>query len=327
MSNHSGEPVKSLQELLQESNIPDRRMSIVEYIHNHPEEFNAVLEGPFKTDADLRKHILDLVDFLNSTQMVQVIEKAVIDDDEQTQLHGLQAAYRSRVNTMNEYVEHILTSRQKEFEARKWSLHILASTDPEYYSRKITGLARDSLEDVRLRKEAIFALTNIVNDKTLGVLCLLLGNSDVEIRQAVAWALGKIGSPDSIGCLLAALDDDDESVRDWAIRGLRDLDDARALQGLADAMKSSTPEEQVRMVRLVIERRSEVLLRAIVELLNSRETAVRRTAAWALSVSPYPPAVPSLKMLLDDQDDQTKDYARVALIRSGDIDLSDLTQE
>ena len=185
-------------------------------------------------------------------------------------------------------------------------------------------MTRNRSEDIDIRKEAIFALTQIVNDKTLGTLCSLLGDENVEIRQATAWALSNIGSSDTINCLLAALDDDDEKVRDWAIRGLRDMDDARALQGLADALHTNTPDEQVRMIRLIVERKSEVILRAIVELLCSEHTHVRRTAAWAMSVSPYPPAAPSLKDLLDDEDEDVRDFARIALIRSGGIDPMDL---
>ena len=319
--------MKNLFELLQESKFPERRRTIVDYIHGHPEEFEALLDKSFEKDCDAKEHIIDLIDLLNSTLMVRVIEKAVIDDDAQTQIKGLQAAYRSRVDSMNTHIEQILSSREKEFEARKWALHILGSTDPDFYSSHITRIARDISEDVELRKEAIFALTKIVTEKTLGTLCTLLGDSNPEIRQSGAWALSNIGSTDTIGCLLAALDDEEENVRDWAIRGLRDMDDARALQSLADAIRSSTAAEQVRMIRLVIERRSDVILRAIVELLDSKDTDVKRTAAWALSVSPYPPAIPSLKLLLDNKDDQTRDYARVALIRSGDFDLADLEFE
>jgi len=78
------------------------------------------------------------------------------------------------------------------------------------------------------------------------------------------------------------------------------------------------------MIRLVIERKSEVILRAVVELLGSQDIHVRRTAAWALGVSPYPPAVPSLKELLNDEDEEVRDYARIALIRSGGLDPTDL---
>ncbi|MFW9957500.1 MAG: HEAT repeat domain-containing protein [Candidatus Odinarchaeota archaeon] len=324
MPEQSRKPVTTLLKLLQNSNTPDKRRTIVEYIHHHSDEFEKILDSSFSRDYDFKKHILDLVDLLSNTLMIRVIEKAITDNDTQIRIKGLQAAYRTRVDTMNIQVSQILTNPEEEFEARKWALHILGSTDPDYYSRQIMKIARNASEDVQLRKEAVFALTKIVNDTTLGTLCMLLGESSVEMRQAGAWALSNIGAPESIICLLAALDDEDESVRDWATRGLRDMDDARALQGLADAIRSSSPEEQVRMTRIVIERRSEVILRVVSELLSSEDSDVRRTAAWALSVSPYPPAVPSLKTLLDDQDEQTRDYARIALIRSGELDSTDL---
>jgi hypothetical protein len=327
MSEKARAPVTSLSKLIQDSTTLDKRKITVEYIHNHPGDFEKVLDISFSKDSTLKKHILDLVDLLSTTLMVRVIEKAVVDNDTQTRIKGLQAAYRTRVDSVNPQVARILAAPEEEFEARKWALHILGSTDPNYYSAQIMKIARDISEDVQLRKEAVFALTKIVNDKSLGTLCMLLGESNVEMRQAGAWALSNIRAPESIICLLAALDDEDENVRDWAIRGLRDMDDARALQGLADALHSSSPKEQVRMTRLVIERRSEVILRAVTELLNSEDVDVRRTAAWALSVSPYPPAVPGLKMLLEDQDEQTRDYARVALIRSGELDLTDFRLE
>ncbi len=317
----------NLSRLLQESGTPEKRRIIADYIHDHSHEFESLLGSSFESDDDLKEHILDIVDLLNSTLMVRVIEKAVMDDDVQTRIRGLQAAYRSRVDSVNVHVAQILMAEEEEFEARKWALHILGSTDPDYYSQLIRKMARDCSEDIRLRKEAVFALTKIVNDKTLGTLCTLLGDSNVEIRQSGAWALSNIGAPESVSCLLAALDDEDEDVRDWAIRGLRDMDDAHALQGLSDAIHSSCPEEQVRMIRLVIERRSEIILRTIAELLGSEVPDVRRTAAWALSVSPYPPAVPSLKMLVDDQDEQTRDYARVALVRSSRFDPAELKLE
>jgi len=316
--------VTGLSELLLRETSLEKRHEIVEYIYNHPEEFEKVVDSAFSKEYDLRDPLLGLVDLLNGVQMVQIIERAVLDDDILIRKQGLQAAYRTRVDSMNVSVAEILSNKNEDFDARKWALHILGSTDPEYYSGQIVKITRNSSEDVNIRKEAIFALTQIVNDKTLGTLCALLGDSNVEIRQSGAWALSNISSSGSINCLLAALDDEDEIVRDWAIRGLRDMDDTRALQGLADAIHISPPKEQVRMTRLVIERKSEVILRSIVELLSSEDIHVRRTAAWALGVSPYPPAVPSLKELLDDEDEEVRDYARIALIRSGGLDPTDL---
>jgi HEAT repeat protein len=316
--------VTKLAELLRTNTSLESRHEVADYISNHPEEFEEVVGQVFSEETDLKKVLLNFADLLNGPQLILVIERAVLDTNTRIRRQGLQAAYRTRVDSLNTTMAEILSNNDEEFEVRKWALHILGSTDPDYYSSQIMKLTRDSSEDVNIRKEAIFALTQIVNDKTLGTLCTLLGDSNVEIRQSGAWALSNIGSPDSISCLLAALDDNDELVRDWAIRGLRDMDDARALQGLADAIRTSCPKEQVRMTRLVIERKSEVILRAIVGLLNSEDTHVRCTAAWALGVSPYPPAVPSLKELLDDENEEVRDYARIALIRSGGLDSTDL---
>jgi HEAT repeat protein len=316
--------VTELAGLLQSKLTKDRRFEIAEYINTHSEEFEKVLDFAFETDTELKQPLLDIVDLLNDTHKILIIEKAVFDEDVIIRKRGLQAAYRTRVDSLNEQVAKILSTKEEAFEVRKWALHILASSDPEYYNNQIVKITRNGSEDINIRKEAIFALTQIVNNKTLGTLCTLLGDSNVEIRQSGAWALSNIGSSESINCLLAALDDTDEIVRDWAIRGLRDIDDARALQGLADAIHTSPPKEQVRMTRLVIERKSEVILRAIVELLGSSDIHVRRTAAWALGISPYPPAVPSLKELLNDEDEEVRDYARIALIRSGGLDPTDL---
>ena len=314
----------NLTDLLQSANNLEKRNVIIEYIHENQEEFVYVLDTAFEKQDKMRDSILDLVDQLSSPLTIQVIEKSIRSDDARIRIRGLQAAYRTRIDSLNDYVSSILEDSNEVFEARKWALHILGSTDPDCYSWYIMKMARDNTEEVSLRKEAIFALTRIVTEKTLGTICTLLGDSNVEIRQSGAWALSNIRSPESIGCLLAALDDDDELVRDWAIRGLRDMDDSRALQGLADAVHVASTDEQVRMIRLIVEKRSEIILRTITELLSSSDIHVKRTAAWALGVSPYPPAVPSLKELLDDSDDEVRDYARIALIRSGGLDPSDL---
>ena len=55
-------------------------------------------------------------------------------------------------------------------------------------------------------------------------------------------------------------------------------------------------------------------------MLLSPHRDVKLTAAWAMGVSPYPPATRNLQVLLEDQDEQIRDYAKTALIRLGVID-------
>ena len=306
----------------------DKRKEVAEYINAHPDEFSNILDSVFSETSigneESKQHILDLVDLLNVKLAIQVIEKAVGNPDSRIRVRGLQATYRTRVDSLNPQLIEILEDTEEIFEVKKWIVHILASTDPVSYGRVLRKTARNNHADINLRKEAIFALTKVAGDETLGTLCVLLGDSNVEIRESGAWALSNIGSPDSINCLLAALEDEYEEVRDWAIRGLRDMDDTKALQGIADVMAEAPPSEQVRMIRLVVERKSEIILRAITQLLDSHDLEVLRVAAWAIGVSPYPPAVPVLRNLLNHADDQVQYYAKVALVRSGEIDPTDL---
>ncbi|MFX1604897.1 MAG: HEAT repeat domain-containing protein [Promethearchaeota archaeon] len=315
-------------ELLAGIKTADRRKEIAEYINGHPDEFEDILDSTFKGTSEntmqSKQHIIDMVDLLSAKLAIQVIERAIEDTDSRIKVRGLQAAYRTRVDSLNPQLIDILENRNEQFEVRKWAVHILGSTDSASYSRVLRKLARDGREDVDLRKEAVFALTKITDDETLGTLCVLLGDQNAEIRESGAWALSNISAPESINCLLAALEDESERVRDWAIRGLRDMDDSKALQGLADAMARVPPSEQVRMIRLVVERKSEIILRAITELLGSEDVEVLRTAAWAIGISPYPPAVPVLRGLLEHEDEKVRYYGEVALVRSGGIDSTDL---
>ncbi|TFG10730.1 hypothetical protein EU538_00960 [Candidatus Thorarchaeota archaeon] len=314
-------------EILSMIDDPSKRGEVADYINNHESEYSKLIDAAFSQSADgmeeTRRRLLDLVDLLNQRIATEIIEHAIFDTDANIRIRGLKAAYRNMVDILNEELLCILDDRKSDFEARKWIVHILATTDSETFGRRLRSLARNHDEGIEIRKEAIFALTNVADDESLGTLCAVLGDSEVEIRRSGAWALSKLGDNSTINCLFAALEDEDSKVRDWAIRALRDMDDARALQGLADALHSVEPEEQIRMIRLVVEKRSEIILRAIAELLSSPDTEVRRVAAWAMGVSPYPPAAGSLEALSDDEDEQTRYYAKAALRRLGSVDPSD----
>ncbi len=315
-------------ELLGNIKSVNKRKEVAEYINAHPDEFVSVVDSIFRDSSEelvnYRQQILDIIDLISPKLSVLFIERTIADNDLSIRVRGLKAAYRTRIDSLNPHLADILENTEEEFEVRKWVVHILGSTDPENYGRVLRKIARDNLEDLDLRKEAVFALTKVSDSETLGTLCALLGDPRVEMRESGAWALSNIGDPESINCLFAALEDKSEKVRDWAIRGLRDMDDTKALQGLADAMARVSSDEQVRMIRLVVERKSEIILRAITELLGSDEVKVLQVAAWAIGVSPYPPAVPVLRNLLEHDDEQVRYYAKVALVRSGGIDPTDL---
>jgi hypothetical protein len=308
--------------------VKGKHREIAEYATAHPDEFKEFISnlftGPKNVESDAKIGVIDLVDYLPMNLGQLVVEYGIRDSEEVVRTYAVKAAYRTRVESLNNEIISILLDKNEAFEVKKWIIHILASSDPIAYAKILRKIARNNNEENNIRKEAIFALTNVDDELTIGALCTLLGDSDNEIRQSGAWALSKMGATSSINCLLAAIEDVDETVRDWAIRALRDMDDTRALQGLADVLKSSDPDEQIRLIRLLVERRSEIILRAIAERLSSPDVRVRREAAWAMGVTMFTQAIPNLQNLIDDEDSQVRDYAKKALMRMGRIDPTDL---
>ncbi|MHA2066029.1 MAG: HEAT repeat domain-containing protein, partial [Candidatus Thorarchaeota archaeon] len=231
----------SILDLLSETGKTKRFREIADYVTSNQEEFTEAVAKIFSVDASsdivsLKQRLLDIVDFLPHKQSIPVLEKAINDADPRVRVRGLQAAYRTRVESLNPEVSQVLEDMDEDFEVRKWAVHILSSNDPNSYGKILRKLARNPSEDIRVRKEAIYALTKVLDDESIGALCALLGDAEVEVRRSGAWALSSMNSPDSICCMLAALEDVDDGVRDWATRALRDMNDSRALQGLADAI-------------------------------------------------------------------------------------------
>jgi hypothetical protein len=319
--------VLRLLELILEQEMKGKHREIAEYAKEHADEFEEFIRdlftGPNNIESDTKVGALDLVDYLPTSLGQLIVEYGIRDSKEDIRIYAVKTAYRTRVESLNDEMISMLLDKDEIFEVKKWIIHILASSDPLAYAKILRKIARNNNESNDIRKEAIFALTNIDGDLTIGALCTLLGDSDNAIRQSGAWALSKIGSNSSINCLLAAIEDVDETVRDWAIRALRDMDDTRALQGLADVLKSTEPDEQIRLIRLLVERRSEIILRAIAERLSSSDVRVKCEAAWAMGVTMFTPAIPNLQNLVDDEDSQVRDYAKKALMRMGQVNPSD----
>lgn len=317
--------MKSVLIALRESSDREARRECIDYINSHADDFEMLLMDVFGTEGTETEKVavMGIVDMLMPRLAVAVIRRALCEEEPKIRVMALKAAYRQRVDEMNSIVLNILLDTNETFEARKWALHILATTDSTLYGRAIRAIAKDHNEDVDLRREAIFALTSIADDESRGVLCTILGDPNADIRASAAWALSKINSPDSVICLLAALEDESDEVRDWAIRALRDMNDSRALQGLAEALGYENPERQVRLIQLLAEKKSEIILRAIAELLLSKDSEVRRIAVWAMGVSTYPPAARNLQELLKDPDEQIRNYAKIALMRLGAIEPID----
>ena len=88
---------------------------------------------------------------------------------------------------------------------------------PEALVRAATG------SDVKLRRIAAHALTEIADPATITVFAALLTSGDRELRLAAVHALGQIGAPKSVADLVRMLKDPDAEVRRAAAEVLGDM--------------------------------------------------------------------------------------------------------
>jgi HEAT repeat protein len=315
------------RDLLLETKDIGKRQEVAKKLNSSPECVEDLIKEIFQAAEqncnDERECALNIVDFLIERLAVATAKAAIDCPNQRFRVKGLQAIYRRQSDALNNQIEEIVNNPDEEFLVRKLAIHILGSTNSENFGDLLRKIMRNNDESIELRKEAIFALTNSPSNVSIGSLCTNMGNENVEIRRASAWSLGKIGSEDSICCLLAGIEDSDNQVFEWSVRGLRDMDSTRALQELADVVRRSPPEEQERLIPLVVEKKSEITLRAIAELLEADNVSVKRQAAWAMAVSPYPPALGMLEKLVNHEDAQIREYAKKALTKLGKINPTD----
>ncbi|MHA2160316.1 MAG: hypothetical protein ACXABE_15590, partial [Candidatus Thorarchaeota archaeon] len=110
-------------EILSNIESVSKRKEVTEYINAHPDEFVSALDSVFSSNelASYKQQLLDITDLLSPKLAVLVIERVMSDDDSRIRVRGLQAAYRTRIDSLNPQLVDILGNKQEEFEVRKWA--------------------------------------------------------------------------------------------------------------------------------------------------------------------------------------------------------------
>lgn len=208
----------------------------------------------------------------------------------------------------------------------------MLSSEPDTVARPDTatllpvlvGLLEDSSEEIRIRSNAAFALSEIGPDavQALPTLLVTIRDSESGIRAASVSALGNIGiaMPEVVPLLIQALQDEDENVRDWATSALGKHESKSALivKALRDALEddaSATIRQSSVMALTAIGPDTEGVVPALIFALHDEHEWVRGEAASALGkANPATPEVISaLVTALDDQYAEVKTSAALAL--------------
>jgi HEAT repeat protein len=129
----------------------------------------------------------------------------------------------------------------------------------------------------------------------------LLKSEDVQIRQFVAYLLGQSGDGRAIEPLIDALQDEHVGVRGAAANALGALGDQSAVPYLKPLLKHHNPQLVVwaafALTRLGLDHFS-----YLEEAIQSPEVDVRRSAILAMQQLRDQRAIPSLLLLVNDQE-------------------------
>lgn len=191
-------------------------------------------------------------------------------------------------------------------------------------------MKRDGIEDsdnmTSLRVLCTKAVSNYKDTSTVGALLYCLNNKkeDYKIRLACADALGRIGDKYAVAPLINVVKDEDEKsvyVKESATFALGLLGDTSAIEPLVEIMESkqglwdkfSFLKERIVEALGKLNLNNTRVLKVLKQSLMDSSPMVRINAIEALMNSEYDEAYELIKGCLEDEDDEVKRNALIAL--------------
>lgn len=164
-------------------------------------------------------------------------------------------------------------------------------------------------QDVQVRETAIKKLGQVKNQTVVSALIALLQDKASRVRRAAAWSLGEIGDITALPALFNLLEDEDNQVIEAAVWALGRLGQQLATQeqqaDLVRALVKALDKQDflVRWAAVVALRHIKLSSSAeLLDLLENRDSLVRRAAAIVLAKTRDAAAVPRLLAILNDND-------------------------
>ena len=229
-----------------------------------PVSENVLLDALDDPSADVRSGAVQLASERPFPTLVAVLKKLLDDPNGDVRVEAVYALGELRADGALTDIERLLHTDPdvpvRVAAAAFSELHDLHKA-PEALVRAATG------SDVKLRRIAAHALTEIADPATITVFAGLLTSDDRELRLAAVHALGQIGAPKSVADLVRMLKDPDAEVRRAAAEVLGDMK-------LDDRQGSSTGEASREPGALVGAR-----VRIAAGVVPSAESALRVNAA------------------------------------------------
>lgn len=165
----------------------------------------------------------------------------------------------------------------------------------------------------RVRKNAVWALAQIGDDRALLPLIEATTDGAWQVRAYAAAALGEQRDERIIKPLLAGLKDEKEHVRWFAAASLGNVRNSEVVEPLIDALKDQHPRVRAYAAASLGQMRDERAVEPLIAALRDDSTQVRMYAAASLGSLNDSRAIVPLTSLLKDKSQQVRTYVRSSL--------------
>jgi HEAT repeat protein len=176
--------------------------------------------------------------------------------------------------------------------------------------------ASDCLADSQPRVRLAAARALVLMDAHMAAARLpeLVNDPDETVRREVADALGESGEDSALAPLAVLLADGAASVRERAADALAAIGTPKSIESLVAALcvARTRPVAQAQLTRL-----GPAALRVLLATARAAEPGLRAASAESLGLLRQPQALPTLRLLMRDEDAAVREAAEAAVGRIG----------
>ncbi len=307
--------IKQLQQIFN-TGTPEVRLQVIRVLAKRKDEQGLFLitKGTGDKDPRVRRLATEALGYFPYQDCVTVLLEQLKDSDKVVRLKAIESLAKIGDNSMAPALKEVIADPSVTI--RRNVSELLSNISDEKMIMTFNQLIKD--DDPQVRLTATKALSKMGGPIAASSLAIAVKDQDRRIRELAVRALGRTGNPSLSPILLNVLNSDQSTeVRQRAAESISKLGDNSGLKQMLRILKNDNEPEEVRAAVAsavgILGSMTEVPV--LISLLKSASVLLRTNAATALGKIKDTSALPTLKYLVEsDQDSLVRGAAIWALV-------------
>ena len=312
-------PIKQLQQIFN-AGTPEVRLQVVRVLAKRKDEQGLLLitKGTADKDPRVRRLATEALGYFPYQDCVTILLDQLKDSDKVVRLKAIESLAKIGDNSVAPALKQVIDDPSVTI--RRNVSELLSNISDEKMIMTFNQLLKD--DDPQVRLTATKALSKIGGPVAASSLSIAIKDQDRRVREHAVRALGKTGNASLAPLLLNVLNSDQAiEVRQRAAESIAKLGYSSGLKQMLRILKNENEPEEVRAAVAnavgILGGMTEVPV--LVSLLKSVSVLLRMNAAIALGKIGDSSALPTLKYLVEsDQDPHVRGAAILALLEIKD---------